>query len=142
MEMLSQIPESAWRVIRFLISGSTSAALSIGTLYLFNTIFGFWYIVASIAGFFVGFVVSFTLHKYWTFRDHRQDQDVMRAQFARYIAVVLFNLVVNTILVYVFVEYVKTPPVIAQALSAIIIACESFFAYRFLVFHQSAVDIP
>ena len=136
MNILSNMPESVVRAIRFLISGSTSTCVSLGTLYFCNSVLGMWYLAASVAGFFAGFVVSFTLHKFWTFRDHRVDRAIVGTQLARYIGLVLFNLALNTILVYLLVEYTKLVPVLAQALAALLIACESFFAYRFIVFNR------
>ena len=132
------MPSSAliMQVARFGISGVTALATNIAVLYVLNSIAGLWYLAASVIGFLAGFAVSFTLQKFWTFRDHSTDK--IATQAVRYFLIVLFNLGLNTILVYLFVEYVRLLPIIAQIIAALIIAIEGFFAYRFLVFSSVA----
>src|SRR3989344_9133618 len=128
----SGIPESLKRIIRFLISGGLATGVNLFALYILIHVIGMWYLTASIIAFFVGFIASFTLQKFWTFKDHRRD--VMGKQLVAYLLIVLFNLGLNTGLVYMFVEYVHFWPLIAQALASLIIAAEGFFAYKIFVF--------
>lgn len=124
--------ESFKRIIRFLISGGLATAVNLATLYTLVHVAGLWYLISSVAAFFMGFVVSFTLQKFWTFRDHRTD--VVGEQLAIYLGIVLFNLLLNTALVYALVEYVGLSPILAQALAALTIAAEGYFAYKIFVF--------
>ena len=120
------------QVVRFGISGVTALMTNIAILYALNSLVGLWYLLSSIAGFIGGFAVSFTLQKFWTFRDHATDN--IANQATRYFLIVLFNLGLNTLFVYCLVEYAKLQPLIAQIIAAFVIAVEGFFAYRFLVF--------
>lgn len=131
-----RMKQKVFQVGRFIISGASAAAVNIGTLYLLTSIFGMWYIPASAVAFLGGFVVSFTLQKFWTFADDARP--FAGGQILFYFAIVLFNLGLNTVLVYSFVEYLALRPVVAQALASILIACESFFAYRFVFVHRSS----
>jgi|SRR3989344_80563 len=131
----SGIPESLRRIVRFLISGGIATGVNLLALYLLVHVMGMWYLTSSIVAFFVGFVASFMLQKFWTFKDHRRD--VMGKQLIIYLLIVLFNLGLNTGLVYVFVEYAKFWPLVAQALASLVIAFEGFFAYRMLVFRDT-----
>ena len=121
------------QIARFGVSGVTALATNIGVLYVLNSVIGLWYLAASVVGFLAGFAVSFTLQKFWTFRDHSTDK--IAAQAVRYFLIVLFNLGLNTILVYLLVEHMHIRPVISQIIAAFIIAVEGFFAYRILVFN-------
>jgi len=127
--------ESLKRIVRFFIAGGTATAVNLGTLYALVHVAGLWYLTSSVIAFFMGFVVSFTLQKFWTFRDHRTD--VVGHQLAVYLGIVLFNLLLNTALVYALVEYVGLSPILAQALAALTIAAEGYFAYRLLVFRDA-----
>ncbi len=128
------IPETYMRIIRFVISGGLATGVNLFSLYLLLHIIGMWYLTSSIIAFFVGFIVSFTLQKFWTFKDHRKD--IIGRQLVIYLAIVLVNLILNTALVYIFVEYGELWPLIAQALAALIIAFEGYFAYKYFVFNE------
>jgi putative flippase GtrA len=130
MDLFSYIPDHYKRIARFLVAGGCAAAVSATTLYFFNTRLGVWYIEASAIGFLAGFVVSFTLQKFWTFQDSTVHR--VKGQLAAYLGISLFNLLLNTALVYCFVEFLGFLPVVAQLLSAGMIACESFFVYRMI----------
>ncbi|MBI4087897.1 glycosyltransferase [Candidatus Kaiserbacteria bacterium] len=129
---LSKIFGSILRLGRFLISGGIATGVNLLALYVLVHVLEMWYLTSSIIAFFVGFIASFTLQKFWTFKDRRRD--VMRKQLVIYLAIVLVNLILNTALVYIFVEYGKLWPLVAQALAALIIAFEGFFAYKYFVF--------
>ena len=138
MPVLSSLIARVWperlKIVRFIISGTTAAVTNLGTLYILTEFFHIWYLYASVIAVCVSLVVSFTLQKFWTFRDRRTEH--IRHQAFRYASIVLVNLALNTGLVFCFVEYGKLPPVVAQFFAAILIAFESFFAYQFLVFHS------
>ncbi len=50
---------------RFIISGGTAAFFGLLTLYLLTNIFHVWYLVSSTTAFLVGFVLAFSLQKFW-----------------------------------------------------------------------------
>jgi putative flippase GtrA len=90
--------------LRFLISGTTAFLVNIVTLYCFVDILHIWYLVASAYAFTITFVVSFALQKLWTFRD--RDVSRIHAQVALSLIIACMNLAVNTLLMYLFVEFV------------------------------------
>lgn len=127
--------EQIARIIRFGIAGIAATATGIAALSVLIYAFHIWYLTASVLSFLCGFVVSFTLQKFWTFRD--RDTERMGSQAALYLGIVLFNLTINTVIVYLLVEYMDLPPVVAQLAASALIACESFFVYGSLVFQKS-----
>ena len=122
------------RVLKYLISGGTAAAVNIGLLYFLTDTLGIWYIFSAVLAFAVAFVVSFGFQKFWTFEDHSTDG--MHGQAAAYLLVALVNLGVNTALIYGFVEFLGIHYLLAQIIAGIIIACESFFVYKKFIFHD------
>jgi putative flippase GtrA len=122
------------KVIKYIFSGGMAAVTNLSALYLLVEFLGVHYLVASILSFIVSIAVSFIMQKFWTFED--SSRDTIHAQFAIYTVVVLINLVLNTFLVYAFVEWLSIWYFAAQFLAAAIIALVSFFAYRNLVFKR------
>lgn len=125
------------KIFRFLVSGGISTGVDLGLLYLFTDFFGIWYLVSSVLAFILAFFVSFGLQKFWTFRDHSRDG--MQAQMGVYLFISSCNLGLNTFLVYLLVDHFGFHYLVAQIVTSIFIACESFFIYQRFVFRTSVV---
>lgn len=120
------------QIVRFLISGGTATLANITTLYFLKGILGVWYLLASAVSFSVGFLLSFTLQKFWTFR--KKDIDVVHKELALALSVALVNLGVNTLLMYSFVDYLHFHYIFAQLCTSALIACETYVLYQKLIF--------
>lgn len=123
-----------FRMIRYLISGGTAAASNVIFLFLLVQYGGMYYLYASILAFVMSIAVSFTLQKFWTFRDDPLHD--MHRQFVRYLIVILFSLALNTALIYFFVEVTALWYVVAQVLTTAVIAVINYFFYRYFVFRD------
>lgn len=124
----------AFRLIRYLISGGTAATSNVIFLFLLVQYGGVYYLYASILAFVMSIAVSFTLQKFWTFRDGPLYD--MHRQFARYLIVIFFGLLLNTALIYFFVEVTDIWYVLAQMLTTAVIAVINYFFYRHFVFRE------
>jgi putative flippase GtrA len=116
------------RVARFLLAGSTGAAIDLGLLFVLVRVFGIRYMVSVFVAYVVAYGASFVLQKSWTFRDRSLGR--IRAQAAWYFLVTAANIGLNSLLVYLFVEKAGIDYLAAQAVSAALIAVESYFIYR------------
>lgn len=119
---------------KYIFSGGMATITNLLILYVLVEFLGVHYLIASTAAFVVSIAVSFTMQKFWTFEDSSKDN--IHAQFAFYLAVVLFNLALNTFLVYASVEWLHIWYFMAQFIAGAIIALISFFAYRNMVFKR------
>lgn len=133
-------------ILRFIISGGTSAVVDLLLLFLLNTVLGVHYIAASILAFLGAFGVSFTLHKFWTFKSHG---DSTHRQAILYFGTSLFGLFLNTVLMYVFVDHIfslifvhmmKVNVLVSQIVVGLIVACVSFFLSHRFVFKYKKQD--
>lgn len=120
------------KVGRFLFSGGSASATNLIVYYISYSTFHIHYILASVIAFAISFVVSFTMQKFWTFRD--ESLSMINSQLTKYFAVALINLVINTILLYVLVEFGNVHKLIAQIIVMMLIATVSFFVYQFAIF--------
>ena len=125
-------------ILRFIISGGTSAAVDLILLYLFNSILGIHYLLSSIMAFTGAFSVSFTLHKFWTFKSHKEST---HKQVVMYLATSLFGLLLNTFLMYVFVDLIHIMVLLSQIIVGLIVACFSFFlSHRFVFKYKHKIQ--
>lgn len=125
-----------FRVLRFLTSGTIGISVNLGTLHLLVTIFDVHYLLSSIIALSISMVVGFLLQKYWTFEEHSTDRAPM--QFVFYVSLALFNLSLNTGIVYVLSGVLLFHYLLAQAAGAGAVALVSYFVYREFIFKREA----
>ncbi len=135
-ELNGKYPTHA-KIGRYLIAGGTAAFTNIALLFVFTDFLGIWYIASAIMAFILAFIVSFTLQKYWTFQDGSKDQ--IHRQAVIYLTVAVVNLLVNTGLLYLQVEYLGVYYIFAQLIASALIAVESFFVYQIFIFKKKSV---
>lgn len=117
--------------LRYFISGGTAGVTDIALLYIIHEMWGVYYLTSAVIAFVVAFFVSFILHKYWTFKSHEEE---IRRQMSMYLLASIFGLILNTILMYIFVDYIHLNVIISQIIVGLLVACVSFFVSRNLVF--------
>ncbi len=119
-------------IIRYLISGGTSAAINLSILSFLYYMAGVYYLYAAIIASIVAFFVSLLLHKFWTFEDFSRTD--MHVQAGKYMAASLFGLLLNTVFLYVLVDYFHFFVYLGQIIAGGSVACITFFISRSLVF--------
>lgn len=121
-------------MLKYVISGGLSAVTTVSILYMLTQWMGLWYIFSTIIAYLIGFIVSFTLQKFWTFQNNQNDRIASQAFF--YFLIVAGNLGLNTLGVYILVEKFRMWYILADVVTIVLIACESFFLYA-LVFKKN-----
>lgn len=130
--------------VKYIISGSTAAIIDLTVLNFLDGI-GLYYLISINIAFIVAFLVSFSLQKYWTFNDSENGK--IHYQIIIYFIISIVNIVINsTIIHFLFVWnivsgfFIFRPVVVAQIISGIIVAAESFFIYRFFIFKKDYIN--
>ena len=119
-------------LIRYIISGGTSAFVDLFFLFILNTVLSIHYLLSATIAFLMAFGVSFTLHKFWTFKTDAVHNT--RRQIIQYLLASLFGLSLNTLLMYIFVDHFHIFVLLSQIFAGIMVACCTFFISRHLVF--------
>ncbi len=123
------------KILKYLISGGSAAAVNLSVIYVVTDMFHVWYLLSSVVANVVAFFVSFFLQKFWTFNN--ASVGLMKKQLMLYFVVAAMNLVINTMLMYLFVEDFHLHYLIAQIATSALIAVESYFVYQHLIFKRS-----
>lgn len=119
------------RVLKFLLTGTIGLSVNLGTFHTLYVL-GVPYLAGSVGAFIVAMCVGFVLQKYWTFEEHTFGR--AHTQFMLYVMLTLGNLGVNTLIVYVLVEYTGAHYLVAQTVGAGSVAFVSYFVYRRYIF--------
>ncbi len=120
----------AGKVLRFLIAGGTATVVNLAVLFALTDLAGIWYLLSSGIAFTVSFGVSFSMQKYWAFRN--KDLDKVSRQLPMHLTLAMFNLVLDIAIVYLLVDLFGIWYIFAQIIAAALIAIESFFAFRWI----------
>ena len=123
------------KIPRFIISGGLATAVNLGSLFAMTHFLRIWYLISAMFAFLFAFGVSFGLQKFWTFRDHSKEG--MHRQARAFFLIMILGIVINTSLLYAFVEYAGLHYLVAQFLSGIFIAFFNFAMYQKFIFHNS-----
>lgn len=138
-EWLEKIFSTHGIIFRFIVSGGVAAVIDLGVLYVLTAYVGFHYLTSVAVAFITAFIASFTLQKFWTFRDHSTENIHQQSIF--YFVVSLANFFLNTYLVYVSVEKIHIHYLVAQLLVGGMIACLSFVLCKYVIFVQQEITI-
>ncbi len=126
---------TAGRILRYLISGGLATLTNLVTTAVLAAYTTLHYLVVVSIAVAISIVVSFTLQKLFTFRNFEHTQTV--SQFIGFVIVALINLGVNDLIVYLLVHVTTTHwLVLDQAIASVVIACYSFFLYRYGIFRS------
>ncbi|TSC70159.1 MAG: hypothetical protein G01um101449_420 [Parcubacteria group bacterium Gr01-1014_49] len=129
-------------LLRYGIVGVTGGIIQTGTLYIWVEVLRMeaHYLVGVVIGFLTALLVTFTLQKYWTFRDHAYSRT--RRQFVVYTVIALLNAGLNILLLHssklflerIGVDFFDTWYLLAQASIVVALALASFLANYFITF--------
>jgi putative flippase GtrA len=132
--------ENNQRIIKFLISGGTATLVDLFLLYGFTDLLKIWYLGSAVMAFVFAFMVSFGLQKFWTFNGEHSRQS--KEQLIMYLSVNLVNLGINSAGIYLLVDKVGAWYLFSQVMMSGLIAFESYFVYKLVIFKESTSVIP
>lgn len=126
--MVSQV----YFIARYAVVGIVGGITQLFFDYLFIEVFNVWYMYGVVVGFLVALLITFTLHRHWTFRI--PDSPDKQRQFMFYTGTAVFSLIGNVGLMYYFVEELLLWYVTAQIFTVGIVAGLSFLFNTFITF--------
>ncbi len=125
-------------ILRYIVSGGTSAVVNIALFYVFYSFFNIYYIVSNIIAFTFAFFVSLFLQKFWTFRDHATEN--MHIQGVYYLLSSVFSLGLNTLILYICVDIFNIMPILGVIIAGGITALFTFQISSRLIFNRNVAE--
>ncbi len=118
------------KLARFIISGGSAACTEYLVFYLLHSLGGVHIILANSISFCCGLIVSFSLNKLWVFKVAGNS----KVQFGSYLALALVNLCISNALIWVAVEVLTIPALIAKLTIMITIAVWNYLIFSRFIF--------
>lgn len=122
------------QIIRYIFAGGVATGSNLVALFILVNYFKLWYLAGTIFSFCFAVVISYLLQKFFVFKNYSKEN--IPKQFLIFLAYNIVMLVLNTLLMYFFVDIIKIWYLLAQALSAIIIACINYIYFNKIVFKK------
>jgi len=137
-----KICEKRKSIVKFIFAGSSAAVVDLIFLYFFHGLLKWDLVISTSVAFILSFVVSFTLQKFWTFRNYSQRK--IPIQFVLYIVNAFIGLNINGLLMHYFVIQLNIWYLLAQIFVNLMIGFYNFFVYKFIVFrkHPNEINRP
>lgn len=136
------IPSNYWFLLRYGVVGVLGGVIQTTALYIWVELLHLQahYLIGATAGFCLALAVTFTLQKYWTFKDFLHTQ--VKRQFFSYTFIALINLGLNASLLYLSklvlealgLNFFHIWYLMAQVSIIVILAALSFIANYFITF--------
>lgn len=118
--------------IKFFFAGSTAALVNLLLLILFHDWIGWGLIISTSVAFVLSFSVSFTLQKFWAFRNYHYNK--IPTQFILYIINAVIGLTINGFLMHLLVNKWEIWYLLAQIGVSMLIGLYNFLVYNFIIF--------
>ena len=120
--------------VKFFIAGCFAGGSDLVFLFVFHGLFHLNIVVSTSLAFILAFVVSFTLQKFWTFRNYSQNR-VFR-QLAVYLANSFLGLSLNGYFMHLLVNKFGLWYILAQIIVNLTLAVWNYIVYKFIVFRN------
>lgn len=126
-------------VVKFFLTGFCSGAVDLIFLFIFYDLFSWPIVFSTTLAFIMSFLFSFSLQKFWTFRN------LGFGRFAGQLALYMFNVFVglnlNGFLMHLAVNRYDLWYLLAQVLVNVILGVYNFFIYKFIIFRNEKNEI-
>jgi len=130
--------ENRKAIVKFFIAGCFAGATDLVFLFIFHGILKWGIVVSTSAAFVLSFLVSFTLQKFWTFRNYNKG---MVGQLALYIFNAFIGLNINGFLMHLLVNRYHIWYILSQIAVNLFLGFCNFIIYKFVIFRNNKNEV-
>jgi len=132
--MLQKKAKHLKRFLRYNVVALLATTLDFSLFIIFTDIFQIWYVTSTFISAIIGGVVAFFLERNWTFVSK---DDKLSHQAILYLIVWGISILLNTLGLYLIVEYINIDQVISKVVISVAVGIGfNFLMHNFLVFKQ------
>lgn len=119
------------RFFWYCVGGGLAFVTDASLLFIFTEYGHIWYLFSAILSFIIAAVVNYLFQRLVTFKDRKQD---FKKQFLSFLLVAVVGIVLNTVLLYVQVEFLGLWYMLAKAIAAVIVLLWNFVMNKYVTF--------
>lgn len=123
-------PEAFHQLVRYLITGFSSAAIELSLLYIFRDIAKLSVIEANSIALTIVFWFNFLLNRHWSFKS----KSSLKKQLLMYAVLFVFNLGASDLIMYVLVTLLGIQYLLAKVLAIGAVVSWNFILYKKVIY--------
>jgi putative flippase GtrA len=121
-------------LFRHQIAGALAFLIDFVVFVILTDLINLWYVPATAIGALVGAIINFTLSTYWAFSGSKNS---LKNQMFKYVLVSAGSIVLNTLLVYLFTDFLSFDEKLSKLVTAILVgSIYNFLLMRNYVFKK------
>lgn len=130
--LLSYLPGSgsSGQIIRYLVTGFSSAAIEFILLFVFRNFVGMSVIAANSAALTIVFWFNFLMNRLWTFKSKMK----LSRQLPMYLALFVFNIGASDLMMYLLAERLELQYLLAKVFAIGAVVSWNFVLYRKVIY--------
>lgn len=132
--MINNFLHKYGQIIRYIFAGGFATLSNLLVLFVCVNYFKLWYLSGAIISFCVAVIISYSLQKFFVFKDNGNEN--IHKQFLHFFIYQFIMLGVNTLLMYFFVDIINIWYLLAQVISALIIAFANYIYFNKIIFKK------
>jgi len=123
------------RFFRYNVVALLATTTDFSLFIIFTDIFQIWYVASTFVSAIIGGIMAFFLERNWTFvsKDGK-----LSSQAIKYLIVWIISILLNTMGLYLIVEYINIDQVISKVIVSVIVGIGfNFLMHNFFVFNNT-----
>lgn len=112
--------------IKFSLLGGIGVFVAFLLLYFLTEFLGLWYLASSLIGGLANYLVSFYVHKFWTFKEKQKERT--RKEMILYFLVVLGYFLTDTFLMYILTDHIKIQYLSSKTILIFVLSVPNYWA--------------
>jgi len=118
--------------VKYIATGLTATGIEYLAFFILYQQTGMWYITSNSVAMTAGFLVSFFLNKYWSFKSR---SDIYR-QFMLYSLLFIINLGISNGMMYMLSDLLYIIPSISKVMVMVLVAGWNFIIYKKIIYRS------
>jgi putative flippase GtrA len=119
-------------IVKFIVAGCLATGTDLLLLYIFHGVVHLGLVLSTSLAFILAFLISFSLQKFWTFRNYRPDK--MAGQLCWYMLNALLGLYLNAVAMHTLVNKFQVWYLLSQVIVNLLLGVWNFLVYKFIIF--------
>jgi len=136
MKMLNKLYKKYEEIIKYLIFGVLTTAVSIVSYLIFTRIFNLNYLISNTLSWILAVTFAFITNKIYVFKKIDKNKNVVIKEIISFFAFRIASLIIELILMFILVDVIKLNDMIVKIITQIIIIILNYIFSKVFVFKK------
>ena len=133
MLILDNMADKLHSAVKYIFVGSIGFLINISIFWILINKIHIWYIYSAIISFILSTLIGFQLHRKITYSCSDKINGNM---IIYYYFINIVNIIINTVLIFIFVEYIHILKILSIIISNLLISIYSYIFYKKIIFKK------